>query len=244
MDDRTAPEKLRRLAPIRSASVAVEAAKALRNEILRRADDDMFLGSEDELVHQLGISRPTFRQAARLLEYEELLVIRRGAGGGYFGRRPSAEVVAKMAGVVLLAQGATFEEVLRAQYALDAAALAELVANPDPAVRGRPAEFLETLAALRPPYVTPEAIRAINLFWRELASLVANRALLLFLRASQAYAAKSLGLSFNAARLDVYVSSLREMCAALRDGDGERAIRISAARGEAMIAWAREDCGQ
>ncbi|MDB5446832.1 MAG: transcriptional regulator, partial [Phenylobacterium sp.] len=188
-----------------------------------------------------GISRPTFRQAARLLEYEELLVIRRGAGGGFFGRKPSADVVARMAGIYLLAQGATFEEVIRAQHALERAALQEIAANPDPAVRRRPAEYLAACRDLTRPYDVPNAIRAINRFWQLVNELLANRAVMLFMLASQAYGAKSGRLIFNAARLDIYLASIGELAGAIQAGDAERAVTISAERAEQMAAWSREE---
>lgn len=234
-------EDVEELGPVKSASVAVEAARALRNEILRRAPDDMFLGSEDDLVDRLGVSKPTFRQAARLLEYEELLTVRRGVGGGYFGRRPSAEVVARMAGIYLLAQGTTFEEVIRTQSPLEATALREVAAQPDAALRARPLEFLEGSAQLRPPFEVREAVRGINAFWRMVAELVGNRALVLFIQTAQSYGAKSAGLAFSANRLEHYVASLRRTAEALRDGDADRAIQASSERSAMMIGWMKED---
>lgn len=51
------------------------------------------LGSEDELVEKLGVARVTIRQAARLLEREGLVKVRRGLNGGYFATRPTVEMV-------------------------------------------------------------------------------------------------------------------------------------------------------
>ncbi len=48
------------------------------------------LPSEDSLMGTFGVSRPTLREAIRLLEAEELLDVRRGAQGGPVVRRPSA----------------------------------------------------------------------------------------------------------------------------------------------------------
>jgi DNA-binding FadR family transcriptional regulator len=97
-----------------------EAADILREEILRHADDDVewLLGSEDDIIEMLGVSRPTLRQAARMLEQEQLLVVRRGIGGGLFGRRPTAEAVSHTTSVYLRSQGATYRDLISTQRIL------------------------------------------------------------------------------------------------------------------------------
>jgi DNA-binding FadR family transcriptional regulator len=240
-EDHAEASGLGELSAIQSSSVAVAAAKTLRNEILRRSDDDMFLGSEDDLIHRLGISRPTFRQAARLLEYEELLVIRRGVGGGFFGRRPSAEVVARMAGIFLLSQGASFADILRAQFPLQTEALRQIARNPDPAERAKLGDFLDGAGHLRKITDIPSAIRAINAFWRLVGQVAGNPALALFMQTSQAYGAKSAGLSLNAARLEIYVRSLTDMARAVAAADAKSAIAIAEAQNRRMISWTTDD---
>ncbi|HEX7858459.1 MAG TPA: GntR family transcriptional regulator [Sphingobium sp.] len=68
------------------------AADELRNIVLK-LEDGAFLGSEDALRAQLGCSRNTLRQAARLLERDGFIRVRRGINGGYFGTRPDASKV-------------------------------------------------------------------------------------------------------------------------------------------------------
>jgi len=57
------------------------------------ANPESLLGSEEALVASLGAARATVRQAARILEREGLLVVRRGSNGGYFAARPDAETI-------------------------------------------------------------------------------------------------------------------------------------------------------
>ena len=67
---------------------ALDAAAArLRAEVFAH-ETDKFLGSEESLQALLGVSKPTMRQAARLVEREGLLRVKRGNNGGYFGARP------------------------------------------------------------------------------------------------------------------------------------------------------------
>jgi hypothetical protein len=68
-------------------SPLVVATKALGDEIHRRPGDDMFLASKAERSQWRGAGQPTFRQAARLFECDDLLTARRG---GFFGARPGA----------------------------------------------------------------------------------------------------------------------------------------------------------
>lgn len=76
----------------RSKSAIGAAASRLREMALASADGSL-LGSEETLVERLGVSRATVRQAARLLEREGLLRVRRGINGGYFAGRPNLDTV-------------------------------------------------------------------------------------------------------------------------------------------------------
>lgn len=68
------------------------AAERLR-AISLNAENGAWLGSEESLVAELGFSRSTVRQVARLLEREGLLKVRRGPSGGYFAGRPDAQTI-------------------------------------------------------------------------------------------------------------------------------------------------------
>ena len=59
------------------------------------------VGSEDDLVERFKVSRPTFRQAAKIVEQEQLLRIKRGVGGGYFADRPDSAVVSHVTAIYL-----------------------------------------------------------------------------------------------------------------------------------------------
>jgi GntR family transcriptional repressor for pyruvate dehydrogenase complex len=78
-------------ATIRVPKTAELMAAKIRGEILAgtlRPGDR--LPSEDSLMSSFGVSRPTLREAIRLLEADELLDVRRGARGGAVVRRQSA----------------------------------------------------------------------------------------------------------------------------------------------------------
>ena len=63
------------------------AAAKLRDLILAR-EPGAQIGSLTEVAQLLGVGIVTVQQAARVLEHEGLLAVRRGPGGGYYGTRP------------------------------------------------------------------------------------------------------------------------------------------------------------
>lgn len=79
-------------APLRTRSPIDDAADKLRSFALG-LEEGSFIGSEDDVLGRLEVSRVTMRQAARLLEREGVLRVRRGINGGYFAARPSVEMV-------------------------------------------------------------------------------------------------------------------------------------------------------
>jgi GntR family transcriptional repressor for pyruvate dehydrogenase complex len=68
-------------------SLVSEVADALRELILAKPPGEQ-IGSLTEVVAELGVGIVTVQQAARILEHEGLLTVRRGPGGGYYGARP------------------------------------------------------------------------------------------------------------------------------------------------------------
>ncbi len=85
----------------RVSSPALEAAAAKLRAIVRHSEEGTLIGSEEMLLDKLGFSRSTVRQAARLLEREGLLRVRRGINGGYFASRPDKDSIAKNVSVYL-----------------------------------------------------------------------------------------------------------------------------------------------
>lgn len=115
----------------RTDSAVDVAAQELRELALAKFDGE-FLGSEDELVARLKVSKPTLRQASARVAQEHLIRVRRGVGGGYFARRPGSMSVSRMAEVYLRSRNARYDE-LTALTPMFYAQLAKLAsANRDP----------------------------------------------------------------------------------------------------------------
>lgn len=93
-----------------SQTAVAEAAKLLREMILEKGNG-AFLGSREELVQALGVGHVTLQQAARLLERERLLLVRRGTNGGYFARAPDEAGVEEMVATYLRAKHVSYRDV-------------------------------------------------------------------------------------------------------------------------------------
>src|SRR5262245_6996791 len=79
--------------PIRAPKTAELIAAQIRGQIVRRElEPGMTLPTETELMGQLGVSRPTLREAYRILEAESLISVRRGVGGGAVVLAPDVRV--------------------------------------------------------------------------------------------------------------------------------------------------------
>ena len=77
--------------------------------ILER-EPDALLGSLTEIAQQLGVGIVTVQQAARILEHEGLLAVRRGPGGGYYGKRPTEAMLERSIAAYLQVDAARFQE--------------------------------------------------------------------------------------------------------------------------------------
>jgi DNA-binding FadR family transcriptional regulator len=112
---------------VRAPKMAEMVASQLRRRIItgELAEGDS-LPSEATLVAQFGVSRPTLREAFRVLESESLITIRRGAHGGGRVMVPDRVVAARYTGLILEYGGTTVEDVYDARVELEAPCAAAL----------------------------------------------------------------------------------------------------------------------
>jgi DNA-binding FadR family transcriptional regulator len=79
----------------------------------------MTLPTENELMGNFGVSRPTLREAFRILEAESLINVRRGVGGGALVTTPDIAIGARYVGLLLQLDGATIADVYEARTELE-----------------------------------------------------------------------------------------------------------------------------
>lgn len=114
----------------KAAEVAVAALR--RRIILGLLTEGDALPSENDLLVELGVSKPTLRQAIRILESESLVTVRRGAHGGIHVSVPRVETAAGYAATVLEYRGATTADLFEAAVALEGPCAAMLARGRTP----------------------------------------------------------------------------------------------------------------
>jgi DNA-binding FadR family transcriptional regulator len=117
---------------LRAPRIAELVAGRLRQRIVDGdlADGDE-LPREAEMLVQFGVSRPSLREALRILETEGLIRIRRGKIGGAVVRRPTPETAAYHFGLALQSYAVTLEDLAAARAVLEPACAALAAAQPD-----------------------------------------------------------------------------------------------------------------
>ena len=142
-------EEAEKTSPKAAALVAAQIRKQIVMGELAEGD---LLPSEAEMGKRLGVSRPTLRQAFRILETEHLITVQRGSRGGTTVLRPSTELASRYLRDFLRFQRTTIGDVLAARLMIESAAVAKLAQRNDDAV----------VAALREALVHQQAAQDDN----------------------------------------------------------------------------------
>jgi DNA-binding FadR family transcriptional regulator len=134
------------------------------------------LGHEPELIERFGVSRPSLREALRILEAEGLISVVRGVQGGVFVHEPDQRLTARTAALVLQARNVSLADVYEARTIIEPAAV-RLVAG----ARSRKASarrLRELIADEAAAIDSPEAFGVANArFHAELVAMAGNQTL-------------------------------------------------------------------
>lgn len=114
--------------PKASELIAAQLRRRIVTGELRQGDT---LPSDRVMLEQFDVSRPTMREAYRILENEGLIHVRRGTLGGAQILEPSSEVAARYAAAVLQHRGATLDDVLTTLADIEAPAARRLAERSD-----------------------------------------------------------------------------------------------------------------
>lgn len=101
-----------------SNRLVAEAADKLRDLVLARPAGDQ-IGSLTDVAGELGVGIVTVQQAARILEHEGLLTVKRGPGGGYYGARPDNAAIERAFATYLRVSDIGYREAFELTVLLD-----------------------------------------------------------------------------------------------------------------------------
>jgi GntR family transcriptional repressor for pyruvate dehydrogenase complex len=91
--------------------------------------DGEWLGKEPELVKRFAVSRPSLREALRILETEGLITVVRGLHGGVIVHQPDERMTARTASLVLRARNVSLADVFEARSLLEPVAAREIASK-------------------------------------------------------------------------------------------------------------------
>jgi DNA-binding FadR family transcriptional regulator len=166
---------------IRVPKLSHVVAERLRGQIVR---GDIQIGDrlppEGELAETYRISRPTLREALRILEAEQLIFVARGNRLGAYVLGPTVDRAAQYAAHVLVASRTTLADVHEARLLIEPSVVRSLAARSD---RSRIAKdltmFIHASASALKADKFEQALDAINGFHTQLVRSSGNQTLML-----------------------------------------------------------------
>lgn len=152
-----------------------------------------WLPTEAELMIRFGVSRPTLREAFRLLEADSLIRIRQGPPGGAQVQVPGAAAAAPLVGLLLTLAGTTVRDVYEARLLVEPIAARRLAERGSPAQHARLREEARRVLALTADQ--RQFVAAGACFARCLVELAGNQSIALISAVLEEVLARHLGTS-------------------------------------------------
>jgi DNA-binding FadR family transcriptional regulator len=153
--------------------IADELRQLILSDKLSEGDS---LGKEPDLVKRFGVSRPSLREALRILEAEGLISVVRGMLGGVVVHKPDERMTARTAALVLQARNVSLADVFEARSLLEPVAVRVIASS-----RSRRAAVAELSQLIRDEkrlIMDPDAFGPANArFHERLIALAGNQTL-------------------------------------------------------------------
>lgn len=206
-----------------------------------------YLGSEPELLSRFGVSRPTLRQAAKILESDQFLSVRRGVTGGFYGQRPESRHVVGLPTLWLKLQGASLADMRFANSLILPEISAQAAACTDPVLTQQMRAFRDAIEALTPDMIdNRRAIEREVELSRLVARMCGNPVLLLYTDIGMAFGMLDRSFRFLKipGRAGEWLSLQRRYCDAILDHDEDVVRLLSRRRSVLTERWLEEDAAQ
>lgn len=162
---------------IRIPKTAELVANSIRRQITSGAlKEGETLQPEAMIIEEFAVSRPTVREAFRILESEKLISVSRGSRGGARVHTPKAEQVARYAGFVLQSKKVSYRDVYEARIVIEPPS-ARLVA--ETRWKDAPAVLREIIQQQREADARGDLGRAVARFHARMIEFTGNQTLIL-----------------------------------------------------------------
>jgi DNA-binding FadR family transcriptional regulator len=125
------------------------------------------LGREPDLVQRFGVSRPSLREALRILEAEGLITVERGVRGGVVAHEPDQRMTARTAALLLRSRNVALADVFEARALLEPVAARKIADLPSRARRAVVAGLGALIDAEEEAIRDPEAFALANFQFHE-----------------------------------------------------------------------------
>jgi len=163
---------------VRAQKLSHLVAERLRGQIAaHEVEPGDTLPSEPELMKQMGVSRPTLREALRVLESEGLLQLGRGARAGAAILAPSIEQAARYGTMYLATQGTTLGEIHQVRTILEPSLAGQHAQNSKKQTVRALQEIIEVQTQALTAQDHVAAVTAVNEFHEALVLHAPNHAL-------------------------------------------------------------------
>lgn len=210
-------------------------ARAL-SELSLAQPDGAFLGGEDDLLQRLGVSRPTLRQAAKIVENDCLLTVRRGVRGGFYASRPDAGDAIRTLARYLRLKGARLLDIIAVSRLVAEEAAMLACASQDDARRDALHDFAGRIDGADS---APALIAAEAEMTRLIAGMSGNPAIELVMAIGYSFGMEEQGIGLY--REPMQRQQARKMqhdlCKAILDRDADIARLMMRRRSAALAGW-------
>ncbi len=219
----------------RGGTLVARTARALA-DLSQASECGAYLGAEDDLLGKLGVSRPTLRQAAKIVESDRLISVRRGVRGGFYAERPNAADSIRALARYLRLNGATLADVAVVTRAVAEEAGALAATRGSVEQRERLQKFVEGIDANDSKI---DLINAETMLGRLLAEMSGNAAIQLFMEIGYTFGMEEQGLDLYATPEDRAETRAMQhnLCKAILSGDADIARVMMHRRGKMIAGW-------
>lgn len=245
--ERKPPAPVASLEGLRAWRKPLKAADQLVRQLVdyiidKKLEEGTRLPPEREMVAETGRGRSTVREALLLLQIKGVVDMRHGAAGGPVVRRPTATDLGEPLTLVLMFDGATMIDVLRARGLLEATITGMAAATITPAqLQLLEASVERQRAHIDDRFVFLDESRVFHAVINEAGLNMVTRVLLEALQNTGHMT--MMAVEYSLSHRQRVIAEHEQILEALRARDSERAARIAREHVEASIRYWQEAAG-